>query len=323
MRLGTKPTVLEGNYFFLFLSMLLLFVGGFFQSREIYSGLLISQYILILTPVLLFLKIKKYSIKENLRLNKTSFKNIILSLIITIFTYPIAMFFNLITITIVEKFGFLMESPIPNPETGLQLLISFLIISVTPGICEEIAFRGLLMSSFEKLGKRKAIIYSAVLFGVFHYNFQNLLGPIVLGIIYGIMVYKTNSIVVSMIAHGANNSIAIVLGYILSKVEFVNETMVMEEQVANGEPSFLIAFIVLGIFAFLCGVVVSRLIKQLDEGENNSKKNIIEISKDNIIWIKEVEKINFVTVLPIIIISIIYLAINYLQFFTTYASTLV
>lgn len=319
MELGTKPTVVEGNYYFLFLTILTMSLGGIFQQRELYSGLLITQYLLIALPVLLFLKTKKYSIKENLRLNKTSFKNIILSIIITIFTYPIAIFFNMITISIIEKYGALIESPIKNPGNMEQFLIGFIVIALTPGICEEIVFRGFFLSAYEKLGKNKTIIYSSILFGIFHYNFQNLLGPIVLGIVFSIMVYKTNSIIVSMVGHTLNNTIALLLGYFLTKLQPADGTIIVESQQLIGEPNMVFIILFFGIMAFCSGVIIFVLIKQMDSGEVQVKENVIEFNQGNKLYIKEVEKVNFVMVLPIIISLLIYIGFSYLNFFSTLA----
>ncbi len=315
MRLGTKPTAKEGNYLFLLLTALLLSLGGIVQGIELYSGLLISQYALILLPVLIFIFLRKYSLKDVLRLNKTSFKNIILAILIAIFTYPIAIFFNLITTLIIENYGTLIESPIRNASNGIQLLINFLVISITPGICEEVFFRGLLLSSYENFGKKKAIFFTGILFGVFHFNFQNLLGPMVLGIVFAIMVFKTDSILVAMVGHATNNLIAVLLGFYIEKNAHVFE---IDASMPEVEPNMLYSFIIIGFFAILAAIVVKKLIGQLDEGKVDLNKNIIEMSNDNILLITEVEKVNIITVLPILIIFIYYILQTYLVFFKIY-----
>lgn len=312
MRLGTKPTIREGNYIYMILGIMLVFIGSYVQSKSYYWGLLISQYIIILLPPLIFLKIKNYSFKENLRLNKTSFKNIILTIFIVIFSYPIAVFFNYIGITFLEKYGRLIENPIIVPETSMELLKSFFVIAVTPGICEEIMFRGFLLSSYENLGKKKAIIYSALLFAIFHFNLQNLLGPMVLGIIFGIIVYKTDSILVSIVGHTTNNTIALLLGYLVNKTNIVDIPNNMEEVV---EPNTRLTIISLAVIALLCGVIVASLVKQMDKGKNTGKEKLIEINDDNVLLIREVETVDFTTVLPLLIILAIYLYFTYKVFF--------
>ena len=58
-----RPSILEANSLYFILGVLLLFLGSYVQSREIYSGLLITEYIIILIPNLIFLKAKKLPIK--------------------------------------------------------------------------------------------------------------------------------------------------------------------------------------------------------------------------------------------------------------------
>ncbi len=74
-------------------------------------------------------------------------------------------------------------------------------------------FRGVILNAYNKLGYRKSIIITGVLFGLFHFTILNFVGPAILGIIFGIMVYKTNSLYSSIIAHTVNNGIALTIGY--------------------------------------------------------------------------------------------------------------
>ncbi len=73
------------------------------------------------------------------------------------------------------------------------------------------------------LERKKAIIYSAILFGIFHFNVQNLLGPIYLGLLFGIIAYKTDSIYPTIIGHTVNNTIALTIGYFATRAEQVME----------------------------------------------------------------------------------------------------
>ncbi|MCW7999064.1 hypothetical protein CFK35_14275 [Clostridium sp. cpc1] len=93
-----NPSILETNIFYFVLGILLIFLGGFAQSREIYSGLLITQYLIILLPTILYLRIRGYSLKNTLRLNKISMKQIVLIPLIVIFAYPVGAFLNYIFI---------------------------------------------------------------------------------------------------------------------------------------------------------------------------------------------------------------------------------
>lgn len=304
------PSVSEANVFYLLVGLMLITLGGIAQTREIYTGLLITEYLIILAPTVLYLKFKGYSIKDNLRLNKISFRQGILVVFIIIFSYPIAVFFNFIGITILNTFTQLRPNPVPIPSTIQEFLLGFFVIAFTPGICEEAMFRGLIMSSYKKFGKRKAIIYSAILFGVFHFNAQNLLGPIYLGLILGIIAYRTNSLFSTIIGHTVNNTIALVIGYLITNVGLSDlEGNAEISTLQSGEMIF--SLLVLGIMALLFGFVVFKLLKLLSEDKNDIRKinNFVE-KKSLSKTINEKNNFNIQEVIPIILVIALFIYWN-------------
>lgn len=264
-----RPSILEVNILYLVLGLLLWFVGSIAQARELYSGLLFTEYIIILLPNLIYLKLMGFSLKKVLRLNKISLKQIGYIIFITIFAYPVAIFFNFIMTIIITTFGNTLLDPIPMAETPTMYFISLFVIALGPGICEEVMFRGTIMSAYGNLGKRKAIIYSSILFGIFHLNIQNLLGPIVLGIVLGTTVYKTNSIYASIIGHTLSNGIAVTIGYISTQAM---DNIGIEEVPALEIPNFLqmlILLLILGTFASISMFILVKLLKNLPEGKKD------------------------------------------------------
>lgn len=278
-----ERSILHANIFYLFTGILFIIFGSIAQSREIYSGLLITEYILILLPSILYIKIKGLSIKKTLKLNRISPKQILYVIGITIFTYPIAIFFNLIVITVLSLFGELNQGMVPIADSAPLFLFSVFVIAITPAICEEVMFRGVIMNAYENISKRKAIIYSAILFGIFHINIQNLVGPVLLGLIFGITVYKTNSIYAGMIGHGINNGIAITIGYFANKaMEMLPETSGLDMPMDGSDilidgvdisldllfqVQLVIGIIVIGALALFSYKILKRLIKGMPLGE--------------------------------------------------------
>lgn len=280
-------SIFQVNIFYLITGFLLLFVGSIVQSIEIYSGLLITEYILVLIPSILYIKMKGLSIKNTLKLNKISLKQIIYICGISIFTYPVAVFLNLIVITILTSFGEIFPSGVPMTSDPKVFLFSLFVIAISPAICEEIMFRGVIMNEYENISKRQAIIFSAILFGIFHVNIQNLVGPILLGIIFGITVYKTNSIYASMIGHAINNGIALTIGYFATKAEEAlpqTETVDLPVEGMFFQIQLMISIAIIGILAFLSHKVLKKLIKDLPRSEKGEfislKQRNIENSND-------------------------------------------
>ncbi|MCT4673783.1 MAG: CPBP family intramembrane metalloprotease [Prolixibacteraceae bacterium] len=75
-------------------------------------------------------------------------------------------------------------------------------------IIEELIFRGIIMNGFlRNYSKSKAILISALLFGLFHMNPWQLIPATLLGIIIGTLRAQTGSITIAIIAHSLHNSL--------------------------------------------------------------------------------------------------------------------
>ena len=94
---------------------------------------------------------------------------------------------------------------------GANFWVLLLLIAVVPAVCEELAFRGFILSGFRHLGhKRRAILYSALLFGVAHGILQQSLIASLVGMVLGYVAVQSGSIVPCMVFHLCHNALAIV-----------------------------------------------------------------------------------------------------------------
>lgn len=312
-----SPTILETNIFYFVIALVFLTIGAYVQHADINSGLLITEFEIILIPTIFYLGIRRYNLNEVLRLNKISFSQAILTPLIVIFAYPVGIFLNLIVIMILGYFGKIITPPLPTPSNINEFIIGFFIISLSAGICEEIMFRGMIMKSYERLGKTKAILISGVMFGIFHFNIQNLIGPIFLGILFGYIVYKTNSIFTAIIAHATNNAIAWGLSYFVSKIPFLpketNTDMFTDITSKEKLMSIVVTLAIFGLWALISGGIAFLFLwllpKSKDETtiEDTEKEeiDIIEVvdsyeNKSNII------KIIF-TYIPLVLVFLIFI----------------
>lgn len=300
-----KDSIFHANILFFILGILFVTLGSIVQGIEIYSGLLITEYIIVLIPNLIYLKSKGLSFKKTLRLNRISFKQALYVIGITICTYPIAVFLNLIVILILGLFGDLAVNTVPIPSTAPMYLLSLFIIAISPGICEEIMFRGTIMNAYDKLSKKKAIIYSSILFGVFHLNLQNLVGPILLGLVFGIIVYKTNSIYSSILGHALNNGIAITIGYFTFKAQ--ENQMYVEapiDEISYGI-GMIMSTIIIGIFALISFFVLIKLIKKLPKSQDTETKTLeMDMEVESYVVPK------FIEYLPVLVVVVIFIIVN-------------
>jgi sodium transport system permease protein len=86
--------------------------------------------------------------------------------------------------------------------------LPFLMMAVLPAICEELAFRGFILSGLRRLGhKWWAIALSAVFFGLAHTVVQQSIAAAALGAVIAYLAIQSDSLVPGMLFHGTYNSL--------------------------------------------------------------------------------------------------------------------
>lgn len=214
-----RPGILQVGILYSVTILLFLMIGYRAQHNEIYTGLLITEFGLVMLPGLLFLAFFGFNIKYVARLNGTKPVNFLLALGIMLFAIPIASVFNLINLYLVNSvFGKIIMQPIPVAQNGTELLLNILVFAGSAGLCEEFLFRGVVLRGLEQAGAVKAILITALLFSLMHMDFQKILGTFFLGALIGFIVYRANSLYCGMFAHFTNNAFAVLAAYASTKL---------------------------------------------------------------------------------------------------------
>jgi sodium transport system permease protein len=91
------------------------------------------------------------------------------------------------------------------------------VIAVIPAICEELAFRGFILSGLRHMGhKWTAIVISSIFFGAAHALFQQSIVACLVGLILGFIAVQTGSILPCILFHVVHNSMAVVVQKVLT-----------------------------------------------------------------------------------------------------------
>jgi len=147
-----KITMFQTGIIFTVSLILFLLISFLNPFDSFYVGATFGEIIPILLPALIGLLIVQKNFKLNLKLNGFRPLDGVLIFFTIIFALPISMSLNAFNMWLVRMiFGQNIEVDIPIPETGGELLISLLVIAVVAAVCEEVLFRGVLQTSFEKL----------------------------------------------------------------------------------------------------------------------------------------------------------------------------
>ena len=96
--------------------------------------------------------------------------------------------------------------PFTSVLDGVTQLV---VLCVFAPIFEELLFRGVMLSHHMKYGAWSACLITALYFGFFHGNLQQLLYTPVLGVIMAMVVLKTGSLISSIIMHAMVNLISV------------------------------------------------------------------------------------------------------------------
>jgi membrane protease YdiL (CAAX protease family) len=103
-----------------------------------------------------------------------------------------------------ERLRFLFDTLM----AGQPLILSIIAIGIIPAFTEELFFRGLVLDGFQKnYSKRKAIIISALLFGIIHLNPWQFYSGFIFGLIAAWICIETNSILLCIFLHFYNNTL--------------------------------------------------------------------------------------------------------------------
>lgn len=182
--------------------------------------LLIQQIALIATPALLMGLMLTTSMRDTFSVRWPGLQRLTCAALLPLALHPLSF-----------ELGNSLEWFFPKPPPGMiealksmssdavPLPLLILALAVAPAVCEEIAFRGFLLSGFSRGGKiRVAVIMSSVAFGIIHMIPQQVFNAALLGIILGIMCIRSRSILPGIVFHLIYNSLAILHGEFGSRI---------------------------------------------------------------------------------------------------------
>ncbi len=171
--------------------------------------LVMQQLVIVATPPLFMGVMLTSSVVETFRLRWPGFAAIGLAMLLAVVLHPLSLefaaavswFFPPLPENIVE-----VMRTVSNDR--LAWWLPFLAFAVAPAICEEVAFRGFLLSGFLNGGRQRlAIVLSALTFGIIHMIPQQVLNAALLGLVIGLIAVRTRSLYPGVAFHLVYNSL--------------------------------------------------------------------------------------------------------------------
>lgn len=273
-----KLTLTGANKLFFAFTVVFLayqFIAAFFLGEVLYDNIytiIIINEVLVASFVLIYCFARKIDIRETFRIKKLRLAP---ALFITLLSVPLFLAATMLNNFVVYGLQFIADLPpqsLPVPKTPGELAVAVLITGVMPGVCEELMHRGFLLTAYERRGSYRAVVTVAILFGLFHFDIMNLLGPIFLGAVFGYYVIRTDSIFAGILAHFLNNAIVVVIQYLWGDPSSVESLSLSWQE--------LLGIITIGVPALAVAAVLLFLFKQITEGKTRIVQPVSRPGKD-------------------------------------------
>jgi sodium transport system permease protein len=172
----------------------------------------ISQVVCIALPVLLMTVLLTGRPFKTLLLERApSAKACILAVFLAVLLHPV----GLQTSHWVRQLYPLQDEVMSYAQTFAQMLetapwpwLPYVLLALLPALCEEVAFRGFVLSGLRHLGSKWwAIGLSAVFFGMAHTVIQQSLAATAVGLVLGYIAVQTGSLLPCILFHATYNAL--------------------------------------------------------------------------------------------------------------------
>lgn len=179
----------------------------------------ITQLIVIALPALLMAVMLTRSPAQTLLVRRPPFGTPLAAGLLAVALHPTANLLQAIVQRIYpldDQVAKALNDLVFQPDSIWVLL---LVIAVLPAICEELAFRGFILSGLRHTGhKWTAIIVSSIFFGATHALFQQSIVASLMGAILGFVAVQSGSIWPCILFHTIHNSMAVLVQRVLGAV---------------------------------------------------------------------------------------------------------
>lgn len=284
--------------FALLMIIIFLAVLGKTLNIGIVGSLFLAQAIM-LVPALIF-AITSYmgsgaaSFNELLGFHKIKISTLFMVILFTFLLMPLTSAINAISMLFVDN---AVES-ISGEVLQMPFLIMLFMIGVFGPFSEELVFRGVVFRGYKNSGSvLQAVIWSAILFGVMHLNFNQAAYAIAMGIMCALVVEASGSLWASIVTHMIFNTPSVCSIYLSEFFQLgYSSDGSVEEALTNED---LITMI--GPLLFMAVVATSLAVCVLvwiAKNENRSEhfKNI---------WVRRKESRGHIISIPLIIALIL------------------
>jgi len=116
-----------------------------------------------------------------------------------------------------------------------ELIFVLFVVAVVPAVIEECLFRGLIQRILDRLlSPIVSAVLAGTIFGLFHLNPFDIVTLVGLGIFLGLLRYRSQSLLLPILAHFLNNAMAVFAVY----VGMDNDNLIAAAHIQQSFPRF-------------------------------------------------------------------------------------
>lgn len=192
------------------------------------AGLVAAEWLLLLLPAILFVTFGSYDAAATFSLPLPSPRSLAGAALLAGGATPLIwglIWLQSFALPIPPGLAEAMERLITARTAG-QLAWTLFGVALTPALCEEAVFRGVLLSSTRALPAWRAVLLNGVAFGAFHLSFETpvrFLPAACLGIVIAWAVLVSGSIWTGVLMHLLNNASIVLLASAPSLSDLVTD----------------------------------------------------------------------------------------------------
>jgi sodium transport system permease protein len=172
----------------------------------------VTQLVVVLTPALLMSVMLTRKPAQTLLLRRPPMLAPLAAVLLAFTLHPVA---NLLQALVMHLYPLNpgVVAALKNLEfADSNIWIMLLVMALVPAICEEMAFRGFILSGFRRMGhKWAAIALASLFFGATHAIFQQSIVAFAMGMVLGFIAIQSGSLWPCILFHLAHNSLSLVV----------------------------------------------------------------------------------------------------------------
>jgi len=255
-----QPRWWMGVLWFVVVMAVVMFAFGPIQMTLGMPGLIVTELILLAMAVVPAI-LMKWNLREVFSVRLPKIRQIFGALVVWAGALLLMISVNMVIMFLFPQQMAGTSTALNSFFTSISPVIGFLIIAVSPAICEEALCRGLIQYTFRDV-KSKFIVVAAmgVIFGVFHTDPVRILGTGILGAAIAYVMLETKNILLLMLMHFTNNALSAVATFSTANEVVSEEVMTESIEMISSSTAFIGVYVMMAAAAPVLLLIGAALI---------------------------------------------------------------